>query len=196
MAMTTNVQAQSSDQTEINMSLTVDEYIEAVPSIDWDLGETNHNAGRNKEEIYGVSSPDMDIAYANCPFSVTLNGDNPAGDGIPRFAREEVGTHANGYDVLPTLYKIYVTTNGVVEYIDGAGTMVQQAGYFPLGEDFVEAPHNGQVRMNISAFINTALATDPGASVKKTIIDPNFTWDQSADAGVYEASIVATFSAL
>lgn len=191
------VQAQETAEATFNLSMTVDKYIEATPGpLYWNVGTTDHNNGRNVEEIYG-NFDEWNLAYSNCPFRVDIEGNNPAGQGKPRFARLETGAKANGYDILPTLYKIYVHTNDEAKYLSGAGTMVQQAGEFPIYGVFDEAPHNGQVKMDMRVFINTALATDPGAGgTKKTVIDPNYTWDQSADAGEYTCQMTVTLTAL
>ena len=189
IAMTTsNVQAQNSDQTDINLSLTVDEYIEAVPTIDWDLGETYRSG--NSERMY--TSNGWDIAYANCPFNVTVEGDNPAGDGRPIFAREEQGANSNGFDRLRSLYAIDVVTNGVSQDVTD---WFDHSGKFPVSKDVTEAPHNGQVHMNMTLDVNggTSHGTVP---IRKTLIDPSFSWEESADAGEYEASLKVTFTAL
>jgi len=195
---TSNVNAQPnqySDDVSFNLSMTVDKYIETAPGpIDWDFGTTDHSTswGPSRESLYG-SLGEWDIAYANCPFSVTISGDNAAGQGVPRFVRDEVGANANGYDVLATLYQIHFTTNGNRDLF--YGTWLQGAHQFPYTKSFPEAPHNGQIKMDMKAYVNSTIASEQ-IPVRPTIIDPNMTWQQSADAGVYECTMDVTFTAL
>ncbi|MBD3282127.1 MAG: hypothetical protein GF387_00770 [Candidatus Portnoybacteria bacterium] len=181
--------AQNTDQVLINLSLTLDEYIECVPGpVDLNLG-TTYRSG-NSERMYTTKG--LDIAYANCPFSVTIEGDNPAGDGIPRFAREETGPNSNGYDQLRTLYNIKFLMNGQSnDFTD----WFDYSGLFPISKSYTEAPHNGQVHMQMTIDINggTSHGTVP---IRTTEINPAFTWEDSADAGVYEAYLTVTFAAI
>jgi hypothetical protein len=193
VAQTTN--AQNSDNVQFNLSMTVDKYIETAPGpIDWDFGTTSHatSYGPSREQLYG-NLGEWDLAYANCPFSVTVEGDNDAGQGVPRFARAEVGPNANGYDVLATMYQIHFTTNGNRDLF--YGTWLQGAHQFPYTKSFNEAPHNGQVKMDMKAWVNSTIASE-AVPVRATIIDPNYTWQQSADAGEYTCTMTVTLTAL
>lgn len=136
------VQAQYSDDVTFNLKMTVDKYIETAPSpINWDFGLTTHSlANGSHERLYGDNPGEWDLAYANCPFSITIDGDNPAGQGVPRFARLEEGPNTNGYDVAATLYQIHFTTNGNQQLF--YGTWLQGAHQFPYTKSFAEAPHN------------------------------------------------------
>lgn len=183
------------DEVQFKLSMTVDKYIEAAPGpINWDFGTTSHSTswGPSRESLDGTMG-EWNIAYANCPFSVTISGDNAAGQGVPRFARKEVGANANGYDVLSTLYQIHFTTNGVRDLF--YGTWLQGAHQFPYTKSFSEAPHNGQIKMDMKAYVNSTIASEQ-VPVRATIIDPNYTWQQSADAGVYECEMEVVFTAL
>lgn len=195
VAIFVQVQAQNSDDVTFNLSMTVDKYIETTPGpLNWDFGTTSHQVayGGPMESLYGAMG-EWNLAYANCPFSITVEGDNDAGQGVPRFVRNEVGPTANGYDVLPTLYQIHFTTNGVQDLF--YGTWLQGAHQFPYTKSFPEAPHNGQVKMDMKAYINSSIASE-AVPIRKTLIDPNFTWQQSADAGEYTCTMTVTLTAL
>ncbi len=184
--------AQDSDSVNIDMEMYVDEYIETMGDTSWDLGTTYHttNYGPSREQIY--ESNGWDLAYANCPFSMTVSGNNLAGDGIPTFAREEQGANSNGFDRLPSYYKIFVITNENADEFTG---WVDPSEKFPISKDYSEAPHNGQIRMNMTVQANTTI-THSDIPLKATLIDPRYTWKDSADAGTYEASLTVTISAL
>jgi hypothetical protein len=179
---------QASQSTTFNLSLYLNEYIETMPGpVDVNLG---HTWQRNTAEVYGMSqlSP-WDFAYANCPFRATFTGDNPAGEGKPRFARLETGTHANGYDTLSTRLFFGFLIDGV----RNSGAM--DAKGFPFSWDYPEAPHNGQVRMDWLVYVNWEDLQDT-VPVRHTRIDPAFDWQDSADAGLYTCTIVVTLGAL
>jgi len=197
---------QSSDATTFNLSMTVDKYIESIPTVNWDFGTTVHNGwgGGNPKEGLNTALPEgsgwgqWDLAYANCGFSVTVSGSNPAGQNVPRFARAEVGTHANGFDILSTGYQIGILTNGVWDNHLGLNSGIR-AGSFPKTVNLTETPHNGQVAMKMAAKINAigqGSEENHGYPIRQTLIDPTFTWDQSADAGVYTCTMLVTLNAL
>ena len=198
------VNAQSSASANFNLSMTVDEYIETAPgAVDFNFGTTRSNvyygAPRNEDLYDGWGNTgEWDLAYANCPFSVTLSGNNPAGQGVPRFARAEVGAHGGGFDVLNTVYRIGFMTNGVVEndafgYVWGFG-----ASSFPKTANFSEAPHNGQVKMSLKAAVNSHWepSKDAGIPIRETVINSAFSNQQSADAGEYTCTMLVTLTAL
>lgn len=187
--------AQNTGNVNFNLSMTVDRYIEVTPGpISWDFGTTRHqvNYGGPMESLYGTMG-EWNLAYVNCPFSVTISGDNPASQGVPRFARKEVGPHSGGYDILATLYAINFTTNGVRDLF--YGTWLQGANQFPRTKSYSEAPHNGQVKMDMKAWVNSSIASE-AVPVRHTLINPAFTNDQSADAGDYTCTMLITLLAL
>ncbi len=182
--------------TTFNLSLTVNPYIQTMPGpVNVNLGSTRHNAGygTNQEWFYDTAPQSWDLAYANTPFTVTVSGNNPANQGIPRFARAETGNHSNGFDTLPTLYAIHFTTNGVSDLF--FGTWLQGANQFPYTKQYQEAPHNGQIRMDLDVYANANIASE-AIPIRQTVIDPSYKWDQSADAGVYQASLTVTLGAI
>lgn len=194
-AMLFVVNAQPSANASFNLSMTVSKYIETTPSpLNWNFGSTSHQVayGGPIESLYGAMGQ-WNLAYANCPFSVTVAGNNGANQGVPRFARQEVGAHGGDWDILPTLYAINFTTNGVRDLF--YGTWLQGAHQFPYTKNYTEAPHNGQVKMDMVSYINSTIASE-AVPVRKTLIDPTFTNIQSADAGVYECTMVVTLTAL
>ena len=182
-----------SDTTQFNLSLDMVRYIESLPTVDWFLGTTHYTASYGPPRLEIHVGNQWDLAYANCPFQVTISGSNAAGNTIPRFARNEVGTHANGWDILPTTYAIRFLMNGVwnefTDWWDGASQ-------FPITKNYAEAPHNGQVKMQMTVEANGTTTPDPGMPVRQIAINPAFTWDQSADAGVYTCTMVVTLTAL
>lgn len=193
IAMVCIVNAQKT--ASFNLSMTVNEYIETTPSpLNWDFGTTSHQVayGGPMESLYGTMG-EWNLAYSNCPFSITVSGNNGANEGKPRFARQEVGAHGGAWDILPTLYAINFTTNGVRDLF--YGTWLQGAHQFPYTKNYAEAPHNGQVKMDMTAYINSSIASE-AVPVRKTLIDPTFTGIQSADAGVYQCTMLVTLTAL
>lgn len=194
--------AQSTGSASFDLKMTVDKYIETATSpISFDFGTTMNNsyygAPRN-EDLYYPAWGEWNIAYANCGFSVSLTGDNGASQGVPRFARQEVGAHGGAWDILNTVYQIGFLTNGVVEndafgYVWGFG-----ASMFPKTATFTETPHNGQVKMRMAAHVNSHWQPDKdaGIPIRETVINPAFTNIQSADAGVYTCTMVVTLAAI
>ena len=138
--------------------------------------------------------------YANLPVTVTISGDNPAGDRVPRFAREELETDGTGkgrYDRLSTHiiitthvnafqpnepnYDSFVTTydnNGVNPQTPGSGTWTGNSFTLPT-------PHDGEVWQE---FTVTADRHGP-------IWGSDQRYFHSADAGVYELTLTKTLVA-
>ena len=189
--------AQASNSTTFNLSLYLNEYIETMPGpVVWDLGHTTHYSGSpyDVETIYPATNS-WNLAYANCRFNISIAGENLALEHKPRFARLQTGTHGGGiYDTLPTLYDIRLTTNGVSDPL--SSNELQSANNFPFSKDYSEAPHNGQVRMDMKVYVNTPLAWDGVVPQRKTLIAPAFTDQDSADAGIYTCTMVVTLGAL
>jgi len=184
---------QTTGNTTIKMTLTLDKYIEVVPGpLDWDLGITNHFWA---SEWAMASSPSWDLAYANCGFTATVSGENPASEHKPRFAMPEVGPHASGFDTLPTQFMIAFTTNGVSDVMGPLGFLAAEA--FPFSKNYTEAPHNGQVGLMMTAWVNHTFGTNPDLpTIRQTLINPGFSIRDSADAGIYTCSMVVTLTAL
>lgn len=185
-----------------NLSMQVAKYIETTPTpLDFNFGTATHNVywgAPGNMDLYYPATGSWDLAYANCGFSVTLSGDNPAGQHVPRFAKAEEGTHGVGWDVLNTVYQIGIWTNGEVQndafgHVWGFG-----ASSFPKTASFTETPHNGQVRMTMLAHVNSHWQNDKdaGIPIRETVINSGFTHEQSADYGVYTNTMVVTFAAL
>lgn len=192
MFVYTQVAQAQNNPVNINLSMTVDKYIETTESpLSWHVGTTEHIANA---EVLNGGLKEWNLAYANCPFSVTITGDNAANQGVPRFARKEEGAHGVGYDVLPTFYKIHFTTNHH-DRKSFHDAWKQSALQFPHTKSFDEAPHNGQILMDLQTWVNTA-DNGEGVPQRETLINPNFTNSQSADAGVYECTMVVTLTAL
>ena len=187
-----------------NLKMNVDKYIEAMCGpVDFNFGTTQHVGITKAEELCGKTGA-WDLAYANCPFSITITGNNGANQGVPRFARQETGAHGGAWDILNTVYDIYIGTNGVessFNSFDIFGISIPKligAKDFPKTKTFLEAPHNGQVHMSMKAFVNTYINgyIDNGTPLKKTIIDPSYRNGDSADAGEYTCTMIVTLAAL
>ena len=194
IGFTQSVNAQKS--ANFNLKMHVDKYIEVMCSpVSWDFGTTSHTIGK-AEELCG-NTGSWDIAYSNAPFSVTISGDNGAHQGVPRFARQEVGSHGGAWDFLNTVYDIDFTTNSETTSFAGFLGYIG-ASEFPKTKNFSEAPHNGQIHMSMKAFVNTYTNSllDHGVPVRKTIIDPSFKNSDSADAGDYACTMTVTFASL
>lgn len=192
--------AQNTGFANFNLTMTVDKYIETTPSpINFNLGTTLRYNSMTSEEIFYGPWGEWDLAYANCPFSVTLAGDNPAGQNKPRFARAEVGTQGTpGFDILNTVYQIGFLTNGAVQSDDFGYQWGFGASSFPKTANISEAPHNGQVKMRMTAHVNSSWhpSKDAGIPIRQTLINSAFTNDQSADAGDYTCTMLVTLTAL
>jgi len=200
MAMTANVQAQSSDNVTLDFVMTVDEYIEVMeaPENATDFGITSHETawGYNNEGLISEIKS-WNLAYANCPFDVTIEGNNDMGQGKPRFAREEVGPAAQGYDFLNTAYYIGVFTNGEVQQDNFGWQWAMGAESFPRTGNYDEAPHNGQVELKMKALVNSYNFDEKDVvPVRRTDINPGQDNRASADAGLYSCSMTITLSAL
>ncbi len=189
-----SLSAQHSGSATFNLKMTVDKYIEVMPSpVTFDFGITRQSGyGGAHEDLYGRMG-EWNLAYANCPFSVTISGNNAANQGVPRFARQEQGPHGGSYDILPTLYAIHFTTNGVRDLF--YGTWLQGAHQFPYTKSYTEAPHNGQIKMDMVAYVNSSIASE-AVPVRRTQINSSFTAEQSADAGDYKCTMIVTLAAL
>ena len=194
--------ARAQSPVQFDLSMEVSKYIETTPSpLTVNLGTASysvHNSSPGNMNLSQSVENSWDLAYANCGFSVTLSGDNPAAQSVPRFARAESGDHAGGFDVLNTVCQIGVWTNGEVQndafgHIEGVG-----ASSFPLTGNFTETPHNGQVRMTMRASVNSYWSPDKdaGIPIRAAVINPSFTNQQSADAGTYTCNMVVTLTAL
>jgi len=68
----------------------------------------------------------VDFAYANCPFTVNLSGEKPGEN--PAISKLALFFNGQEYDFADW-------TTGVAE--------------FPLTRSYTEAPHNGQIKLNI-----------------------------------------------
>jgi len=189
-----------------NLKMNVSNYIEAMCGpVDFNFGTTQHQSAGYEGLVGNTGS--WNLAYANCPFSITISGSNGAGQGVPRFARQETGTHGGAWDFLPTAFDIKIGTNGVNSSFNGLvapGTetfvpLPLGANSFPKTQTYVEAPHNGQVHMEMTAYVNEYAAGGAlfdNVPLRRTQINPNWTNEKSADAGEYTCTMVVTLAAI
>jgi len=185
------------NQTKFNFSVVVDPYIEVLVPVQDMAVSPYHVKGpafagmvATYTGLSGGSWPGGigDLAYVNCPFSVTIEGDNPAGDGKPIYAREEVdgtGAGLNRYDRLNTQWQIRLHT----DYRPQLDIVFAKAETAPWTYTANEAPHNGWVGIDFMCYGHRV----DGPAAK---IDRNQAYDQSPDAGVYTCFLVITLTAL
>lgn len=131
-----------------------------------------------------------EFAYANCPYNITLSGDNPANDGVPCFAKAEIGLNPNGFDRLITRFHFHFSSDYNVPGTTSAivfNSAFAMPGVWNATTGGYSVPHTGEVYAN------------PRCGVSLPAKAPNFgvvnTWNQSADAGTYQASITVTITA-
>ncbi|GAH67675.1 unnamed protein product [marine sediment metagenome] len=185
-----------------NLSATVPDYIEVNPAY----------ATVNKHVLVDVpddgSAPPWakwagnmkDAVYVNCPFTITYVGHNGVDDGLPILARHEIPT-GNGWDRLQTSIVIKNKINEVgadyerhdMSFLsdpDGAAAGTYSTTGFCSGATvtFDNAPHDGEVR--VEWFFNASLPH------KSPDFGPDNTWNESADAGLYECQLVATYAVI
>jgi hypothetical protein len=69
---------------------------------------------------------------------------------------------------------------------------------FPYTEEFLEAPHNGQVKlqMNVHANDDFLHSGRDNVDIRRTRINPAYTDEMSADAGTYSCTMIMTLAAL
>jgi|SRR6056297_126982 len=200
-----SVQAQNTQT--FNLSATVEKYIEVNPSYT-NLGPGDYHQAISLTPGEGDHVPDgvhplmnrwQDAVYANCPFNISYAGSNDAQDGLPILAREEVS--GNGFDRLQTQIQTRVRINGTqatqgtmpgyerhdmnfTSDADGAAS----GTWSGKTVDFVNAPHDGEVEFTLT--MNAFLPH------KSPDFGNDNTWNESADAGEYTATLVATYSTL
>jgi hypothetical protein len=176
----------------INMSVTVNKYIETMPAKNWNLGGTFRAFGT---EIAMAGSETYNLAYANCGFSVTVSGSNLVPETKPRFAMQESGAHASGFDTLPTWWILSIVTNGDYDSLFPLGALEAQA--FPFSKNYTETPHNGQVGLMLFAWVNNQFGSAPDLpTIRGTSINPAYSIRDSADSGLYKCAMVVTLTAL
>ena len=62
---------------QFNLSMEVAKYIETTPTpLDFNFGVATHNPSTANMELVSSAKGVWNIAYANCPFSVTISGNN------------------------------------------------------------------------------------------------------------------------
>lgn len=198
ICLTTVVNAQNTGSSSLSLSMTVDQYIETGPLESWNLGLTSHATGGgvgSREQLYSTTK-EWNLAYANCGFTVSISGNNPGNQQVPRFARLETGVGASGFDELPTLYNIGITTNNIRTNFFNTLIGANQLHVGGYSKQYPDTPHNGQVKMDMYVRVNSSAAHHEGSQWALTEINPNFTHQQSADAGLYECTMVVTLAAI
>jgi hypothetical protein len=144
----------------------------------------------------------QEFGYANCPFRITVNGSNEAGDIVPCFAKLEntiagparydklltmMIFHFVLYDAMPVYPNNWYWNSCTFNTGHGAGTQgipgvwAWQSGTWPV-------PHNGDIYSVIE--VNAGLPYNtPDWNVSNL-------YNQSADAGLYKAYVTFTISAI
>ncbi|MCK9221872.1 MAG: hypothetical protein PHV61_00395 [Limnochordia bacterium] len=137
-------------------------------------------------------------AYANTPVSVTILGNNAAGDNSPVFARLQQGSRAGEgrYDRLDTWWLVMVRVNEVQkDYNAWAGKLGANGFQVENFEGFLEwedpVPHNGEI--NVAAFVHVD-GPDATATGQNPYPFNTKRWWQSADAGIYECYLTFVYA--
>jgi hypothetical protein len=188
-------------QQTFNFSTTVQKYIEVNPAfltMDVKTPSISPADVYAPRANYSFYKNEHNIVYANCPFQVQLTGDNGAGDGLPIFARHEVGATAQGWDRLDTKISFsYAINLGLPGTGGWKRIQFGDEGYYGGGVknawtnnpySFTEAPHDGEVGLEL---LSQATFLHPVPDWSK-----NNTWDESPDAGDYACQVIATYIAL
>ena len=135
--------------------------------------------------------------YANLPVTVTISGDNPADDGFPQFAREELNTDGTGKERFDRLSTHIVITTHVNAFqpdpnYDSFVTEFHAPNIRPSGKKTwtdnvftLPTPHDGEVWEEFSIYADR--------NGPKWEIDNDYA--RSADAGVYELTLTKTLVA-
>lgn len=181
--------------TRFNFTAVVDPYIDVLVDVQNMATSPYHLRGPNFEGMVatytGLSGGSWpggigDFAYANCPFQLTISGDNPAGDGKPIYAREEVdgtNTGLNRFDRLDTNWQIRIHT----DYHSQLTIVFADANTVPWSYTANEAPHNGWVGIDFMCYGHQADGPDAN-------IDCSQAYSLSPDAGNYKASLTIVLS--
>ncbi|MGB8953395.1 MAG: hypothetical protein WCC06_12110 [Candidatus Aminicenantales bacterium] len=96
------------------------------------------------EPIDWSQTTSVNFAYANCPFMATIGGENPGKN--PALSRVTFSFNNREHDFVDW-------TNDVTE--------------FPVSRSYYEAPHNGQVRLNI--YLRTGAPAGPSPKLTITL---------------------------
>jgi len=184
------------------MKVVVEKYIEVNPGYaEVEKKRTIPGTGDGTPTGYPTWAGNLiDAVYANCPFTITYEGTNDAGDPFPILARRET-PNGNGWDRLQTRIHIKNRINEVgadperhdVAFEsgpDGANTGTWSTIGYCSGSmvQFNNAPHDGEVRIEWF-FDGTLPHKSPDFGVDNT-------WNQSADAGEYSCRLIATYAAI
>lgn len=181
----------ASDSQTFTLTTTVQKYIECRAGLALTVtdppipggGTAIHNGTYPAITFY--TNDGNELAYANCPFTVQLSGDNGAGDNLPILARQEVGE--TRFDRLITSIGLQVpgTTVNISFYSDPDGAV---SGTWNGNPSNCPVPHDGEV----GAFIYL------GAALPH--LSPEFgvdnTWNESADAGTYTCTLTFTYAVI
>jgi len=185
---TLNLNATVSPYVELNMAYpdTLNFGTIAPPKdgVTMEGGDTRHPTNIDWEWRY-------EFAYANCPFRITLSGNNPANDGVPCFARRQDDVNGGGgnYDRLITRFHFHFAS----DYAGSMSAIVFNSAFAIPGvwnatTGTYPVPHTGEVYANPRCGISLP-AQAPNFSAKNT-------WNQSPDAGLYQASVTVTIAAI
>ncbi len=178
-----------SDSQTFTLTTTVQKYIECRAGMPLTVvdptipggGVAVHNGSNPAITFY--TNAGNELAYANCPFTVQLSGNNDAGDNLPILARQEVGE--TRFDRLITSIGLQVpnTSVNISFYSDPDGAV---SGTWAGNPSSCPVPHDGEV----GAFIYLGAAL-PHLSPEFGIDN---TWNESADAGTYTCTLTFTYA--
>lgn len=135
-----------------------------------------------------------EFAYSNTNCTITFSGNNQAGDGVPCFARQEVGN--SRYDRLNTKLHFQLVTwdpsfpvtpvYNNTHIFNAFTSTIPGTWWNPVAT--IPVPHNGEIYMNARAGVALpAVTPDYGTGND---------WDDSADAGLYQAQVTITIAVI
>jgi len=194
-----------------DIQVQVEPWIEKNPDLPHVLKMQSLAQGETEVLDEGIGDGFYEAFYSNVPFTKTYEGNNAADDRLPIFARherEKDGTEKlDRFDRLSTqiFFRTSVNFPGRKEDLpnmehhtiifgcltqDGPGTPLAAfpAGYWKGGQNSSTfgTPHDGEVWERFSVVADRKLP-DYGT---------NNQWYESADAGIYELTIIETLQAL
>jgi len=184
------------------MNVTVSKYLEVNSAyVLVSKSRTIPGVGDGIPAVYPTWAGNMlDAVYSNTGFTISYAGNNPATDGFPILAKLEM-PRGDRYDRLQTRIQIKNKINeGGADYErhdmrfdsgpDGASAGTYSVAGFNSGSflTFNNAPHDGELR--VEWFFDGTLPH------KSPDFGPDNPWNESADAGLYTCTLVATYAVI
>ena len=177
------------NQQTFNFECTVEPYIEVNPTFAViNASRTIHGYGTGAPPHSRNYGTYWDAVYSNSRFTVSFEGENDAGDNLPILAMKEPGASTR-YDRLQTIISIRPIINWGGPDTEYREVEFHYTGWWPgTTLTFNNTPHDGEIAIGL--YFNAGLPhKSPDFGVDNT-------WDQSADAGLYTCTVVATYAVI